>query len=328
MVDDAATEEVEAQPTVKEASDALSTSDEDFAARNQEAFDAFVSSSPTLKDIESKEKEEVEGKKEEGEKETVEEKEVEEEEEEEEKPPPEEEEDEEEKPTEGDEDPWEIIKSLRSQIVELTSKDTLDKAVPETKEDEPERLTAEEWKAKQAEEETTQKGLRIAKEQEIEFLDDEQYGEVMASREALNSALNTVVQAAVQAAMQRVRPITQEAIREEGVRRQAREEFFKMNPDLVPVEPVVSVVAAEVDREMGGDGDVQKYFEEVASRVRKRMAMRVPPKEKKDVKKKPSQKASFTKTKASRGVAGNAPKPPDPFDQRAMIDDLLQGRGL
>lgn len=108
----------------------------------------------------------------------------------------------------------------------------------------------------------------------IDFItDDDHFNEVVSDRGKLNGLMNTVFQAGQAAMLQQLPAIVNRQVYKEFQNQQVSMDFYKANPDLRKVVPLVSAVSKELAAEWAGkDGVSQKMvLDEVAKRVRSRM---------------------------------------------------------
>jgi hypothetical protein len=106
---------------------------------------------------------------------------------------------------------------------------------------------------------------------EIDFVDDATFDNAVSSREGLNKLLNTVHQAGHASAMQLLPQLVREQAEKIYSEKMLVESFYRSNPDLDKVRPVVAVVAKEVVAEMPNEKDAKKIMAEVAKRTRARV---------------------------------------------------------
>ena len=105
----------------------------------------------------------------------------------------------------------------------------------------------------------------------IDFVDEAGFEEAVSSQVGLNKLLNTVHQAGHASAMQMLPQLVREQAEAVYEQKMRVESFFRSNPDLDGVRPLVGVIAKEVAEEMPDETSYKKLFLEVAKRTRKRM---------------------------------------------------------
>lgn len=106
----------------------------------------------------------------------------------------------------------------------------------------------------------------------IDFVDEASFDAAVSSREGLNKLLNTVHQAGHASAMQLLPTLVREQAEAVYEQKMRVESFFRSNPDLDKVRPLVSVVAKEVAEEFPESNDYKKLFVEIAKRTRARVS--------------------------------------------------------
>jgi len=108
-------------------------------------------------------------------------------------------------------------------------------------------------------------------EAEIDFVTDEQFDTAVTDREGFNRVMNDVFRAGQQAMLQSIPGIVKEQV-DAGIKNaELVSDFYRSNPDLAQVKPLVQNIVAEVVRERGEDADPKKALVEVAKRARSRM---------------------------------------------------------
>lgn len=105
----------------------------------------------------------------------------------------------------------------------------------------------------------------------IEFVDDEMFDSAITSKEGLNKLLNTVHKAGHASAMQLLPTLVREEAQKIYEQRAVIDSFYRSNPDLANVKPVVQAVAKEVQAEFPNERDTKKVFLEIAKRARARV---------------------------------------------------------
>lgn len=105
---------------------------------------------------------------------------------------------------------------------------------------------------------------------EIDFVDDETFDRAVSSRDGLNKLLNVVHQAGHASAMQMLPALVKETAEKIFTQKMLVESFYRSNPDLDKIRPVVQQVAKEVEAAMPGEKDAKKILLEIARRSRER----------------------------------------------------------
>jgi hypothetical protein len=105
----------------------------------------------------------------------------------------------------------------------------------------------------------------------IEFVDEALFESAVSSKDGLNKLLNTVHQAGHASAMQLLPALVREEAQKIYEERALIESFYRSNPDLDKVRPVVMTVAKEVAAEFPNEKNTKKLFLEIAKRSRARI---------------------------------------------------------
>lgn len=107
--------------------------------------------------------------------------------------------------------------------------------------------------------------------QAVEFVDSDGFNEAMSSSEGFNKVLNEVYQAGQQGVIQQLPALVTKMVAQKVAENELVRDFYRSNPDLAKVRPLVTEVAQEVAKELGPDASTKKFLTELAKQTRDRM---------------------------------------------------------